>query len=71
MIVAAIAVAPMTPMPGMVSSRRLRSLARCWAWMLRSSCPICSLQSRELLHERLQGLPHRLGQLPVRRTHHG
>ena len=31
------AVAPITPIPGTVSTRRLTSLARCCAWMPRSS----------------------------------
>jgi hypothetical protein len=32
--VAVIAVAPITPMLGIVSSRRLASLTRCWAWLV-------------------------------------
>jgi hypothetical protein len=43
--VAVIAVAPMTPMPRIVSSRRLRSLARCWEWMVRCSRPITSCRA--------------------------
>ena len=62
--VAAIAVAPITPMPGMVSSRRLTITRAMLGVDAAFELPDLRLQRSELIDERLQGLPHRLGQLP-------